>query len=116
MKKAVLLFAMMLAVVAYAQDIEPKVENVGKMKKVTYFHDNGEIAQTGHVMKGKLHGQWLMYDLNGKKIASGKYVNGLREGKWMFWKGQELSEVDFVDNKIVAVKKWNNAEIVSNYK
>ncbi|RNC92823.1 MAG: nicotinic acid mononucleotide adenyltransferase [Allomuricauda sp.] len=116
MKRAILLLAVMFTVGIYAQDTEPKVEQVGKMEKVTYFHDNGTIAQTGHMLKGKLHGQWFMYNVEGKKIASGKYEDGIRQGKWMFWKGQELSEVDFVDNRIVAVKKWNNAEIVSTYK
>lgn len=97
----------------YPQNTDPVLEKVGKMVKATYFHDNGEIAQTGYLMKGKLHGLWLKYDVNGKKIASGKYENGKRTGKWLFWQENVLKEVDFVDNQIVNVKNWNQSEVVS---
>ena len=83
------------------------------MVQATYFHDNGNIAQTGFLLKGKLHGQWLMYNTAGKKIASGKYVEGKKAGKWFFWEGEILKEVDYADNRIVNVKKWNKSEIVS---
>ncbi|MEM7484362.1 MAG: nicotinic acid mononucleotide adenyltransferase, partial [Bacteroidota bacterium] len=96
-----------------AQGTEPTLEKVGKMVKATYFHENGEIAQTGYLLKGKLHGQWFKYDTNGKKIASGKYDEGKRAGKWFFWEGQILKEVDFADNRIVNVKNWNQSELVS---
>ncbi|NKI30977.1 toxin-antitoxin system YwqK family antitoxin [Croceivirga thetidis] len=113
MKRAVLILVLVFSVYMYPQDTEPTLEKVGKMVKATYFHDNGEIAQIGYLMKGKLHGQWLMYDVNGKKIASGKYENGLRTGKWFFWQDEILKEVDFVNNKIVNVKKWNQSEVVA---
>ena len=113
MKKAILLLAFMLAFSMYAQDKKPTFEEVGKMVKATYFHDNGEVAQTGFLADGKLHGQWLMYAENGKKIASGKYDEGKRTGKWFFWEGEILKEVDFTDNRIVNVKNWNKSEIVS---
>ncbi len=113
MKKATLLLAMIFSVCLYPQDTEPKLEKVGKMVKATYFHENGSIAQTGYMMKGKLHGQWFMYAENGKKLASGKYDEGRRTGKWFFWEGEILKEVDYADNRIVGVKNWNRSEIVS---
>lgn len=113
MKRAVLILVLVFSVYMYPQDTEPTLEKAGKMVKATYFHDNGEIAQIGYLMKGKLHGQWLMYDVNGKKIASGKYENGKRTGKWLFWQNEVLKEVDFDDNKIVNVRNWNQAEVVS---
>lgn len=113
MKKAIFFLAVMFSVCTYSQNTEPTLEKVGKMVKATYFHDNGEIAQTGYLLKGKLHGQWFMYDVAGKKIASGKYIEGKKSGKWFFWEGQILKEVDFVDNRIVAVKNWNQSEVVS---
>lgn len=96
-----------------AQTIEPNYEKVGKMVKATYFHDNGQIAQTGFYLDGKLHGQWRMYDLTGKKVATGKYEMGKRSGKWFFWEGTILNEVDFSDNRITNVVQWNNAEAVA---
>lgn len=113
MKKAVFFLAVMFSIGMYSQDIEPTMEKVGDMVKATYFHENGEIAQTGYFLNDKLHGQWLMYDTNGKKVAAGKYVEGKKSGKWFFWEGQILKEVDFMDSRIVNVKKWNQSEIVS---
>ena len=113
MKKAILILAVMFSAIMYSQDTKPTFEKVGKMVKATYFHENGEVAQVGHIVKGKLHGQWYMYDVNGNKITSGKYVDGKREGKWLFWTDKALKEVDFIDNKITYVKNWNQSEIVS---
>nr|WP_299341860.1 nicotinic acid mononucleotide adenyltransferase [Allomuricauda sp.] len=113
MKKAVLILAMMFSVGMLAQNTEPTLEKVGKMVKATYFHENGDIAQTGYMLNGKLHGQWFMYNKEGKKIASGKYVDGKKSGKWFFWEGEILKEVDYADNRIVNVKNWNKSEVVS---
>ena len=113
MKNIMFLVTALFSVCMYAQDTQPTLEKVGKMVKATYFHENGNIAQTGYLMKGKLHGQWFMYTDNGKKIASGKYNEGKRAGKWFFWEGEILKEVDYVDNRIVSVKNWNGSEIVS---
>ncbi|SNY95227.1 toxin-antitoxin system YwqK family antitoxin [Flagellimonas pacifica] len=113
MKKAIFFMAVLFSVGMYSQDTEPTLEKVGEMVKATYFHENGEIAQTGHFLDGKLHGQWFMYNTDGKKTASGKYVNGTRSGKWFFWEGEILREVDFADNRIVDVKNWNQSQLAS---
>jgi len=113
MKKAVFFLAVMFAVVVSAQDTKPKFEKVGEMVKATYFHDNGELAQTGYMLNGKLHGDWVMFDTQGKKIATGQYVNGTKTGKWFFWKNDVLREVDFTDNRVVNVKDWSQGEVVS---
>ena len=113
MKKAVFFLAMMFSVCIYAQGTEPTVEKVGDMVKATYFHENGEIAQTGYMMNGKLHGQWFMYNAEGKKLASGKYIDGKKSGKWFFWEDEILKEVDYDANRIVNVKNWNQSEVVS---
>lgn len=113
MKKAIFFLAVMFSVCMYPQDTEPTFEKVGKVVKATYFHENGEIAQIGYLLKGKLHGQWFMYNVDGKKIASGKYNEGKKSGKWFFWEAQILKEVDFANNRIVNVKNWNQSEVVS---
>ncbi len=113
MRKSILILTILFSVSAFAQDIKPKFEKEGEVIKATYFHDNGEIAQTGYLMEGKLHGQWYMYSAEGKKIATGKYNYGKRSGKWLFWNGDILKEVDFENNRIANVKRWNQSEIVS---
>jgi len=115
MKNVLVVLAVVFSVYVNAQDKQPTFEKMGKVVKATYFHDNGEIAQTGEMLNGKLHGEWFMYDLKGKKIASGKYLEGKRSGKWFFWEGELLKEVDFENNRIVAVKKWNQSDAVAVY-
>ena len=112
MKKVMLLLIGIFTFSVTAQDIEPKFEKEGKLVKATYYHDNGEIAQTGFYLNGKLHGEWKMYDEAGKKIAMGRYDEGTRTGKWFFWEGEALQEVAYVENKIVNITKWKNAESV----
>ncbi|KPM31992.1 Nicotinic acid mononucleotide adenyltransferase [Croceitalea dokdonensis DOKDO 023] len=113
MKKGILLIALLFSVVTFAQKMKPNFEKEGKMVKATYFHDNGTVAQTGYLLEGKLHGQWYMYNQEGKKLATGKYAHGIRTGKWFFWKDAILKEVDFEDNQIAYVKNWNQAEVVA---
>ena len=113
MKKAVLFLAVMFAVSISAQDIKPTFEKMGKMVKATYFHDNGEIAQTGYMLNGKLHGDWVMFNVEGKKIATGQYQNGQKTGKWFFWQKDELSEVDYMDNRVAQVKNWSHGDAVT---
>ena len=101
------------AIYMQAQGSEPLYEKEGDMVKATYYHDNGEIAQVGHLLKGKLHGEWIMYSPAGEKIALGQYVEGIKTGKWFFWKKDKLQEVDYVNNEIVNVVSWNNSEPVA---
>lgn len=76
---------------------------------VTYFHDNGEISQTGaYTIDGKLHGEWLSFDANGNKLVSATYENGEKVGKWFYWTNETLREVDYSNNSIASVSEWTN--------
>ncbi len=112
MKLVTILLALTFSLGMSAQDNKPTFEKKGDLTKATYFHDNGEIAQTGYFLEGKLHGQWKMFDETGKKIAKGNYEMGKRTGKWFFWEGEVLKEVDFTDNRIASVVESKNAKPV----
>lgn len=92
-----------------AQNIEPRFEKDGDLVKATYFHENGIVAQTGFFLNGELHGEWKMYNTDGKKVAMGEYQEGTKTGKWFFWDADNLKEVDYSNNAIVNVVNWNNA-------
>ncbi len=113
MKKALLIIMALGLTFTYAQKKEPTFEREGDMVKATYFHDNGLVAQSGYMIDGKLHGDWVMFDAKGEKIAEGSYTNGKRQGTWYFWENGMVKEVDFVDSKITAVKDWNPSEGVT---
>jgi len=112
MKNLLLIFAMFFSIAMMAQDKKTIIEKEGDLLKATYFHQNGEISQIGFYKNGKVHGQWKAYDLNGKKIAIANYNQGKKTGKWLFWNEDGLKEVDYTDNKIVGVVKWDNANRV----
>ena len=101
---------------SHAQDNDIKVEKKGELTEVTYYHDNGEIQQTGYFNEeGKLDGVWKSYDITGKKIAVGNYKNGRKVGKWFFWTDNSLNEVDFIDSRIINVSEWKNkTKVVTN--
>lgn len=106
----VLLFS--VAVTAQDKNVTPLYEKDGDVVKATYYHDNGAIAQTGFYKNNKLHGEWKSYDPAGKRIAIAEYNKGEKTGKWFFWNGEKLSEVDYINNKIIKVTRWNNANSI----
>ena len=112
MKKSILFFAFIWAIALGAQDIKPTFEKEGALLKATYYHDNGAVAQLGYYLNGKLHGEWKMFDEAGQKLAKGSYLNGEKTGKWFFWKGEEISEVDYKDSRIASVQKWKTTDPV----
>ena len=113
MKTIIIALALIFSVAMTAQEVQPKFEKEDNALKATYFHDNGNIAQIGFFRDGKLHGEWKMFDEKGKKIAMGEYLNGKKVGKWFFWEGEVLKEVDYTNNKIANVTTWDNGKTVA---
>ena len=111
-----LFIAAMLVVsgVIFAQENNVKHEIVNKMVKSTYYYDNGQVQQEGFYKNGKVHGEWISYNMNGEKIAIAKYESGKKVGKWFFWSGADLMEVDYSDTRVAQVKKWSSEAIVLN--
>ena len=112
MKNIITVIAILFSCSFYAQVIEPKYEIEGSQVIATYFHDNGNIKQTGTYKNGKLEGNWTLYSEAGKKIAQGEYDKGVKTGKWLFWDKNALNEVNYSDNKIAEIKKWSNQTLV----
>lgn len=110
MKKIAIILVMLCVSFTYAQDEKaPELVKKGDLTLVTYFHDNGEVQQTGAFnAEGKLQGEWISYDVEGNKVAVGTYEAGKKTGKWFFWEGNSLKEVDYIDSRIVSVNKWDN--------
>ncbi len=117
MKNIIVLIAILFSATIMAQDVKPTFEKQGDAIKGTFFHENGEVRQQGfYNTEGKLHGEWKSYDTSGKKIAMGRYNNGVKTGKWFFWAADKLSEVNYSDNQIADVTTWSNKDnVVVNY-
>ena len=95
---------------SYGQTTKVDRTTSPQLMKLTQFHDNGEIAQHGHIHRNKLDGVWESFDPEGNKMAVGNYVKGVKSGTWFFWTDEQLIEVEFVNNKVEDVIYWNTAE------
>jgi len=107
MKKFAVLLTFFALTLSAQENIAPQLEKQGELIKASFFHDNGKIAQTGFLKDNKRHGSWVGYNRSGKKIAMGYFKSDKKNGQWFFWKGDELIEVIYEDNKIVNVMEWN---------
>lgn len=113
MKKYLLIAAILISGIAFAQEIKPKHEVIGNLVKSTYYFADGKICQEGFFKNGKLHGKWTSYDENGIKTAIAEYTNGKKTGKWFFWNNHNLTEVDYSDSRVASVKTWKEEAIVN---
>lgn len=113
MKKIWIMGVFLLSGVAFAQTTKPVLEQEGNLVKATYYYENGKVQQQGYFKDGKLTGQWVAYDAQGNKKSMGEYANGEKTGKWFFWSNKSLSEVDYSDSRVAAVKSWTQDAIVN---
>jgi antitoxin component YwqK of YwqJK toxin-antitoxin module len=113
MKKYIILSAILFSALTFAQENNPKLEAVGELVKTTYYFENGKIQQEGFFKDGKLDGIWTSYDVNGNKLAVATYDNGEKTGKWFFWNGTNLNEVDYSNSRIASVKTWKKDALVT---
>lgn len=115
MKNLVVVALMMISAISFAQNERTlKLNQDTNTIDVVYYHDNGQISQTGaYTLDGKLHGEWLSFDTNGKKTVSATYENGKKAGKWFFWNDTTLKEVDYSNNAIASVNEWTNTSSVA---
>jgi antitoxin component YwqK of YwqJK toxin-antitoxin module len=114
MKKILIIGAILITGLTFAQAAKPVLEQENDLVKATYYYDNGQIQQQGHFKDGKLEGQWITYDLNGIKKSIGEYKNGEKTGKWFFWNDKSLSEVDYSRSRISEVKSWKKDALANN--
>ncbi len=121
MKNIITLLAV-IAIVGIGTAQENKSEYVlngadSNVIEATLYHDNGTIAQTGfYTLNNKLQGEWISYDTNGNKTAIAKYDNGKKVGSWIFFQGETIKEVTYMNSKIAKVNtfKKDDTQIVSN--
>lgn len=101
MKKLILIFALLITVVSFAQEQkrELKLNKETNLIDVVYYHDNGVVSQTGaYTVDGKLQGAWLSFNTEGKKTVSANYDDGKKVGKWIYWIDGIKKEVNYENN------------------
>lgn len=111
MRTMMIIAACLFGGMLFAQDSNTEYFKKGDMVKGIFYYDNGVIQQEGTYKNGKLHGQWIAYDKDGKKNAVAYYQKGQKTGKWFFWQDKKLIEVDYNKNQIASVKTYKNENI-----
>lgn len=106
-KSMLVVLAFLFSVTLAAQEIKPVFEKEGNLIKGTFYNEDGNVSQVGTYKDGKLHGKWISYDQNGKKVAMANYEEGQKTGKWFFWSSDQLTEVDYSNNSIAEVTKYD---------
>ena len=114
MKKIMMIVVLVVSSVTFAQNREPKLEEVNGLVKATYYHENGKVQQEGFFANGKLDGKWISYNQNGVKIAIAEYAKGVKVGNWFFWTNEGLYAVDYSKDAILSIKKWSNGTVALN--
>jgi len=114
MRKIMILGALTISALSFAQAKKPVLEQEGNLVKATYYYDNGQIEQQGHFKDGKLDGNWVAFDEKGNKKSMGNYANGNKTGKWFFWGDKALSEVDYSNSRVASVKSWKQDALAKN--
>ena len=114
MKKYVIMAALLVSGLTFAQEGKPKLEEVDGMVKATYYYENGQVQQEGFFKDGKLDGVWVSYDEKGNKTAVAEYTAGVKTGKWMYFNDKTINQVAYADNKIESVKNLQKKDALAN--
>ena len=105
MKALTLILSLFIGLTTFAQK-DLKIVKQGDLYKVTYFHENGNVSQTGFINSNrKLQGTWTSFDVDGKEKSVGQYENGKKSGTWFFGSNtNSITQVDFGnDNRVASV-------------
>lgn len=118
MKALMTVALMMMGSLLFAQEVRTEMYENGQVKAqytvfgnhvdVVAYYENGQIKETGSYLNNKPNGQYRQYDVAGVLISAGEFVNGKREGIWLFraGDGDMLYQVDYVNNTRASVEKW----------
>ena len=64
-------------------------------------HENGRLNWAGEFERGLKHGWFKFWDRAGNKLAEGPFVEGRREGDWIYWRGGRRVELTFKEGVLV---------------
>ncbi|KAB2809831.1 toxin-antitoxin system YwqK family antitoxin [Phaeocystidibacter luteus] len=103
---------------ATAQDVRTETYDNGQTKveytmfgnyvQMVAYHENGVVKETGSFLNNKPHGEYRLYDSEGELLSAGEYVQGKKQGIWLFRAGggDMLYQVEYEDNVKKDVERW----------
>ena len=89
-------------------DVKSIFEREGERIRVTHFHENGQVRETGYFLGTVPDGKWETYDETGNKTAELNYRNGNRHGEFRVWDSftDSYTEVKYRDGAILAADRY----------
>jgi antitoxin component YwqK of YwqJK toxin-antitoxin module len=87
---------------------ESTYEREGDHIRVTHFHENGQVRETGYFLGTTPDGKWETFDENGNKTAELNYRNGKRHGEFRVWDGftDSYTEIRYKDGAVLAADRY----------
>lgn len=114
MKAIIIALCVMVSFGTEAQNTANAPENSstyvkeGKRVRVTHYHANGQVSETGYFLNGTPDGKWETYAENGVKTAELNYRNGKRHGEFRVWDAYTDSyiEMQYADGDVLAANRY----------
>lgn len=94
-----------------------RVEDLGKgLQKVTWYHDNGQVAEQGFYLDGKKHGIWANYSELGKLYSTVTWNKDKKDGDCaiMHENGKVKYQIIYSENKKVKVAEFDTTGLMLN--
>ena len=111
MKTTALLLALLINASVIAQGSTPSYVKVTSNKvKVTWYHDNGNVKESGYFVNNSKDGVWETFTENGIKTSEANYSNGMKDGNWTIWneEGNLTYHIVYEDGKRVLATQWDD--------
>lgn len=72
---------------------------------VTYYYENGQVAETGRFLNNKRDGEWITYDRLGNKRTKGYFKDNQKTGNWTAWSinGEIIGKMVYSQNKLQSI-------------
>lgn len=93
---------------ASSNDVKSTYVEQGNRVKVTHYHQNGAVRETGFFKNEVPDGKWETFSENGTKTSEINYRNGARHGEFRVWDNfsDSYMEVNYADGKMVSANRW----------
>jgi len=82
---------------------------------VTYYYDNGSIAETGRLKDEARDGVWISYDRFGNKRSKAVYADNEKTGSWSIWSmnGELVAKMIYHKNVLESVTYNTSVEKIA---
>ena len=94
---------------------EGKYDSRGKQNEEwKWFYNNGEVWKQEYFVNGSREGEYVEYQIDGKVIAKGKYIDNAETDFWFYEIGDTREEGIYIDGEYNGI--WKIIDIESGFK